>query len=255
MLNHLRKPSSRCMQLSARSGLFLIIAFAVLFVFSQSACIGKKKNKVAITPITGVRMAILPFNMPSATQDLRWAAMAGPIMMAKVSEYARDIDIVPLWQSMPTAIEAAGASRTITPESAANIASWLAVKWSALGEISPAKSGVSMMIDFIPARSTQVPFRYMKSGKIDEVSSTLPEAFNQFLHYLTARPLSLKEEKLQTMTAMKSLAEVLDREYGWFVEADPGKAQEIVSNLAHSDERLARFLFNPSLYPALAPTK
>jgi hypothetical protein len=53
------------------------------------------------------------------------------------------------------------------------------------------------------------------------------------------------------MISMKPLAEALDREYGWFVDAEPGKAQEIVADLALKDDRLARLLFNPSVYPVL----
>jgi hypothetical protein len=249
----LENPYSRCTRLSARSGVLLIVALAIAFVFFQSAC--SKKNKVAIPPISGVQIALLPFNIPSGNQDLRWTAMAGPIMMAKVSEYAGDIEVIPLWQSMPVTLETGGASRSFTAESAAYIASFLAAEWSAMGEMSPTKSGVSMMIDFIPPRSTQVPFRFQKSGKIDDVGSQLPAAFNQFFYYLAAKPLAPIDKKLPTMTAMKSLAEVLDREYGWSVEANPGQANEAVANLIRTDERLARMLFNPALYPALAPTK
>ncbi len=108
-----------------------------------------------------------------------------------------------------------------------------------------------MMIDFIPAKTGSVPFRFTKSGKIDEVGARLPEAFSQFAYYLTVRPLQPMQKKLPTMTSVKKLAEALDREYGWFVEAEPGKAQAVVSDLAATDERLARFLFNPSLYPTL----
>jgi hypothetical protein len=253
MLNRLGKPYSRYTRLGARSGVLLIVALAIAFVFFQSAC--SKKNKVAISPLSGVQLALLPFNIPSGNQDLRWTAMAGPIMMAKISEYAMDIEVIPLWQSMPASLEAGGASRSFTAESAAYIASFLAVDWSAMGEISPSKSGVSIMIDFIPPRSLQVPFRFKKSGKIDDVGSQLPAALNQFFYYLGARPLAPIDKKLPTMTEMKSLAEVLDREYGWFVEANPGKANEVVADLARTDVRLARMLFNPALYPALAPTK
>ena len=181
--------------------------------------------------------------------------MAGPIMMAKVSEYARDIEVVPLWQSMPVALESGGASRSFTPETAAYVASYLGAKWSAMGEFIPTKSGVSMMIDFIPDRSTQIPFRFKRSGNIDDVASQMPKAFSQFFYYLAVRPLSPMDKKLPAMTDLKPLAEALDREYGWFLEAAPGKAQETVANLARTDARLAQLLFNPTLYPVLAPTK
>jgi hypothetical protein len=112
-----------------------------------------------------------------------------------------------------------------------------------------------MMVDFIPAKSNQVPFRYQKNTSIDSLGSGFPEAFRQFLRYLVARPLQPAKGSLPNMTSMKTLAEALDREYGWFVDAEPGKAQDVVADLARSDESLARLLFNPSLYPVLGQTK
>jgi hypothetical protein len=253
MLNSSRKPYDRSLQLPARSGLLLIVALAAMIVCFQSAC--SKKNKVAIAPVTGVRIALLPFNVPPGNQDLRWAAMAAPIMMAKASEYPKALEVTPLWQSMPIALEAAGASRSYTPDAAAYIASWLAVKWSAMGEITTHKTGVSMLIDFVPARTTQTPFRFIKAGSIDTVAAQIPLAYNQFFYYLGAKPLDPVDKKMPTITTMRSVAEALDREYGWFVEADPGKAQQVVANLANTDLRLARLLFNPTLYPVLAQTK
>jgi hypothetical protein len=254
MLNCTRKSFNRRTRYPARSGLLLIVTLAVLLVFPQSACL-RKKNKAAMTPISGVRIAMLPFNVPSGNQDLRWAAMAGPILLFKASEYAKDLDVVPLWESMPITLEAAGTSRSISSDSATYIASWLAVKWSAMGDLSPTKSGVSMMIDFMPAQSTQIPFQFTKAGSIDEVGSQMSTALNQFLYYLAAGHLNPIDKKLPTMSEMRGVAEALNREYGWFVEAEPGKSQDVVSKLASSDERLARLLFNPGLYPILAPAK
>jgi hypothetical protein len=254
MPKYKQKLSSFRMQTSSHFRLVLIAA-AALVLFSQSSCLFKKNKKVAVTPPTGIRLAILPFNVPLANQDLRWTALAAPIMMAKVSESARDLEVIPLWETMPVAIEAGGASRSFTPETAAYVASWFSAKWSAMGEISPTKSGVSMMIDFMPSRTTLVPFRFTRDGKIDAIGTSLPEAYSQFLRYLAARPLLPAKKDLQQMTAMKNLAEALDREYGWFVAAEPGKAQGIVSELARTDERLARLLFNPTVYPVLAQAK
>jgi hypothetical protein len=242
------------MQASSNCRLVLITT-AALIVLSQSSCFLKKNKKVAVAPPTGIRLVILPFNVPSGNQDLRWTALAGPIMMAKVSESARDLEVIPLWETMPVATEAGGVSRSFTPESAAYVASWFSAKWSAMGEISPAKSGVSMLIDFMPSRTTLVPFRFARAGKVDSIGSSLPEAYNQFLRYLTSRPLLPAKKGLPSMTSMKNLAEALDREYGWFVAAQPGKAQDIVSELARTDERLARLLFNPNVYPVLAQPK
>ena len=250
MLNCVRKFFGRRVQSRVRGGLLLIAASALLLSFFQSACFFTK-SKVKVTPVSEVRIALLPFNVPAGNQDLRWTAMAGPILMGKVIERAQDLNVTPLWETMPIAIEAAGVTRTFTQETAASVASWLSVKWSVMGELSATKTGTRMMIDFIPAKAGPVPFRFTKSGKIDEVGARIPEAFSQFAYYLTIRPLEPMQKKLPTMTSVKKLAEALDREYGWFVEAEPGKAQAVVSDLAATDERLARFLFNPSLYPTL----
>ena len=250
MLNCVRKFFSRRVQSRVRGGLLLIAASALLLSFFQSACFFSK-SKVKVTPVSDVRIALLPFNVPAGNQDLRWTAMAGPILMGKAIERAQDLNVTPLWETMSIAIEAAGATRTFTQETAASVASWLSVKWSVMGELSATKTGTRMMIDFIPAKTGSVPFRFTKSGKIDEAGAQIPEAFSQFAYYLTVRPLQPMQKKLPTMTSVKKLAEALDREYGWFVEAEPGKAQSVVSDLAATDERLARFLFNPSLYPTL----
>jgi len=235
--------------------LFLITASAivVLVLVSQSGC--AKKSKAVITAASPVRLVLLPFNVSSEKAELRWTAMAAPILMAKVSSLSQDFEVVPLWQSMPAAVEAAGASRSFTAESAATVASYMTAKWAILGEFSPAKRGISIIIDFIPAKASMVPFRYMRSGKLDSVGSGFPEAINQFLGYLVAKPIVNTKRAQQSFTSLQTLAEALDREYGWFVDAEPGKAQDVVSNLARSDEHLARFLFNPSLYPVMAEAK
>lgn len=238
------------------SALVLIGVFAVLILISQSGC--GKKSKPVVTATSPMRLVLLPFNVSAEKAELRWTAMAGPILMARVSALSQDIDIVPLWQSMPAAIEAAGASRTFTSDSAATVASYMSAKWSTLGEFSPAvkHSGISMIVDFIPSKPSQMPFRYMKSGRMDAVGSSFPEALNQFLDYLVAKPLdTTKKLQPQTFTSLQPLAEALNREYGWFIDAEPGKAQEEVLKLAQSDVRLARALFNPTLYPALAEAK
>jgi hypothetical protein len=240
---------------STRPALFLIAIFGVLLLVYQSGC--AKKSKPAVSATSTVRLVLLPFNVSSEKAELRWTALAGPILIARVSALSQDLDVVPLWQSMPATMEAAGASRVLTEESAATVASYMSAKWSTLGEFSPApRSGkISMIIDFIPAKPSQVPFRYMKSDRLDAVESSVPEALNQFLGYLVAKPLDSTKKLPRSFTSLQGLAEALNREYGWFVDAEPGKAQEVVSNLAQSDALLARALFNPSLYPALAEAK
>ncbi len=135
MLNCVRKFFGRRVQSRVRGGLLLIAASALLLSFFQSACFFKK-SKVKVTPVSEVRIALLPFNVPAGNQDLRWTAMAGPILMGKVIERAQDLNVTPLWETMPTAIEAAGVTRTFTQETAASVASWLSVKWSVMGSFA-----------------------------------------------------------------------------------------------------------------------
>ncbi len=229
----------------------------ILVLVLQTACIlpwfKKKKAAPAIPPT--VRVAFLPFNAPMEDEDVRWAALAAPIRMAKISERVRDFEVVPLWESMPVALEAAGASRTLNRDTSAAVASWLTAKWAVMGEFTRTKRGISMMIDFIPARSTLVPFRFVGNGNLDSVGSEFPMAFVQFARYLLIRPLVEAKREEPRFTSLRELAEALDREYGWFVAAQPGRTEERVKELQKADERLARLLFNPATYPILAQTK
>lgn len=250
MQNDAGRPWCRRMRISMRGKLFFVTAAILGIMFFQSACLFKKGKAKVITP-TETKIVLLPFNVPPGNQDLRWMAMAGPILMGKTIERARDLKVAPLWETMPTAIDAAGLTRTFTQETAASAAAWLSAKWSVMAEITPTKTGVRMMVDFIPSTTGSVPFRFTKSGKPDDVGLRIPEALAQFSYYLAVRPMEQAEKKLPTMTSMKKVAEALDREYGWFVEAEPGNAQAVVEELAGSDPQLARFLFNPSLYTNL----
>ena len=233
----------------------LIASSIMLVAFLQSACFFSKKSKTDIAPTAPVRLVLLPFNVPQSNADLRWTALAAPILMAKTGGIAQNLEIVPLWQTMPYALENGGASRMFTQDSAVNVANWLSAKWIVLGEITPTKRGVSMVVDFIPTRSSMVPFRYVKSGGLDEVGDGFYDAYNQFLRYLVAKPLSQPRNEKVTITSMKELAETLDREYGWFVDAEPGRASDALKQLMTTDELLARSVFSPVLYPSLAEKK
>jgi hypothetical protein len=235
------------------SALIAVSAMAAIML-TQTAC-SKKVKTEAVTATSPARLVLLPFNVPSGDEDLRWASLAAPILMAKAGEKAQGIEIVPLWQTMPTALNAAGPSRDFTEQSAANVATWMSAKWSVLGTLAPAKTGVSMVVDFVPTKANVVPFRYLKTGKLDAIGESFNDAYVQFLRYLVAKPFQPDRESAMTMDSVKDLAGALDREYGWFVEADPGKAQEVVVKLADSDARLARVLFSPTLYPSLAEKK
>jgi hypothetical protein len=253
MLNRQKWSCCRWIPFFGNCSLSLPIVVGVLFLFSQAACI--KKHKVPSVSAGPTRIALLPFDTPAENKDFRWTAMAGPILMAKASENAPDLVIIPLWQTMKTAIASAGASRSFDDDSAASAANWLGAKWSILGSIKPTKARASLMIEFIPGKSNQVPFRYIKTTNMDAFGLAFHEATRQFLRYTSAKPPELMKGNGLDPNSLKDLAQALDREYGWFEDADPGKAQEIVAGLARSDDRLARLLFDPALYPVLAQNK
>jgi len=144
-----------------------------------------------------------------------------------------------------------GQSREITPELGAYVASRAGAKWSSVGEISAGKDGFNVLLDFIPAKSNLVAYRYQNQAKPDAMAPHYYEAVNQFLRYLVARPLPKQTGAVPDQALLKQLAEALDREYGWFVTAEPGKAEALVAQLAQTDTKLARLLFNPVLYPIL----
>ncbi len=226
---------------------------AILFLFIQPACLFHKK-KAAVpeaVPAAPTRVVLLPFDLPAGNTELRWVALAAPVLMAKTMETSPDLEVVPIWQTMPIAVEAAGQSRELTPEVAAYVASRLAAKWAVDGQLAPGKDGVALTVDFIPAKATMIAFRYQKNGRADALGDQYHEAVRQFLDYLVARPLGKSGARLPDAGSQKELAEALDREYGWYADASPGKAETIVANLIRTDATLARLLFNPGLYPGL----
>jgi cell division septation protein DedD len=174
--------------------------------------------------------------------------------MAECAEKSPDLEIVPLWESLPIAVEALGASRAITPEVAAYVASRLTARWASQGDITPSKAGITLLVDFIPARPTLVPFRYENDGPVTSLGNHFREAFEQFLRYLVARPLG-KDVRTPDPASIREIAEALDREYGWFSSAEPGKANTVVASLLRTDKQLAGLLFNPNLYPGLETSK
>jgi hypothetical protein len=252
----LMRPKSSCCRwilFHKNCGWPLLTTMGILLFLSQSGC--SKKTKITRLDAGPIRVALLPFDTPAENKDLRWTAMTGPILMAKASEDAPDIAVIPLWQTMTTAISSAGASRSFDEASASSVANWLGAKWAILGHIKPAKTRAALMIDFIPGKSNQVAFRYMKKTDMDFFGRNFHEATRQFLRYVSAKPPEPMSKSEPDTASIKNLAQALDREYGWFEDAEPGKAQEIVAGLARSDERLARILFNPTLYPVLAQDK
>ncbi|MEJ2109540.1 MAG: hypothetical protein P8Z37_06430 [Acidobacteriota bacterium] len=235
-----------------KSGDRLITATILLAAFFQFACIFGGGDKAVVMPTAPIRIAFLPFNTPVDSTDLQYTSMASPIMMALIVRNSQSMEPVPLWESMRFTMESVRNSRTIGAGNAAYVANWLNADWAVMGSLS--KEGtdkVSLMIDFIPARDTSVPFRYLKNVKMDAVDENVRKAFNQFLNYISSPQMENTRERHLTFVSLRQLAEVMNKEYGWTVAAEPGKAEETVNNLVKSDPWLARFLFNPTLYAAL----
>jgi hypothetical protein len=234
--------------LNKKSKFYPIAALAVFIALFHTGC-GKKAN-VTLESTTGVKLALLPFNVSEKDKDIRWTSMLAPILMAKVSKQTKNFELIPLWQSMPVALQKAGRSRIFTPDSVADACIWLSAKWTAYGEFKSSKRGITMTIDFIPNKDNMFAFRYMRTGKVNWLESGVYQAIEQFMRYLSVRPLEA-DKSLKDLSGYRNLAEALDREYGWSVDAEPGKAQEVVKFLIKTDPQLARFLFSPTLYPEL----
>ena len=227
-----------------------VILIALLIVSFNSSCIFRSKS--VIIPSAPVRIAFLPFNAPEGSSDLRWASMAVPVMMAQITKNSPGLDVSPLWETMQFTLESVGNSRIVSEESAAYVANWVSAKWSVMGDLTQEKKDkVSFLVDFIPARDTDIPFRYVKSVGMDSIDLNIRKSFGQFLDYIAARPLERGGVRQTSLQSLRQLAEALDKEYGWTVPAEPGMAESIVANLAKSDIQLARYLFNPSVYPVL----
>jgi hypothetical protein len=242
---------TRCNASMPRPGHAVIVVLALMVAFMNSSCLFRGQ-KSAVMPSAPVRIAFLPFNTPEDDKDLQWASMAMPIMMAKITQRSQRLELAPLWETMQFTLESVGNSRLVTEDSAAYVANWLSAKWSSMGELSQDnKNKVSLMIDFIPSRETNIPFRYVKTVKMDTIDRNVRKSFEQFLNYISSRPMERSKISQTSLASLRQLAEALDREYGWSVPAEPGEAQEIVANLAQSDIRLARHLFNPAVYPIL----
>jgi cell division protein FtsN len=232
-----------------------LIALAFLLLI-QPACLFRKHTRATVpqAPAAAIRIALLPFNIPSENSDLRWVSFVAPLVMAKSIENSPAFEVVPLWQSYPVALESLGSGRNITPEVAAYVASRVGAKWATAGELTPAKGGVWMRVDFIPAKTNLVPYRFERETHLDGMAANFYEAFSQFGRYLVLRPLAKFEGRGPSTESMRPLAEALDREYGWYTAADPGKSENLVAGLQRTDSQLAKLLFNPSLYSSLGTT-
>ena len=240
------------MQKNTNPRMRLITAVLILLaVISQSACFFRGEKR-ALLPTGPVQIAFLPFNTPEGNADLRWISMAVPVMLASISRESEVLEPVPLWETMRFTLESTRNSRTINAGNAAYVANWLNVKWSIMGMVSGENSeNIELLIDFIPPQDTSIPYRYIKKIRMENFDKNVRKSFDQFLNYIAAPELEDSKAKHLTLPSLRQLAEAVDREYGWTVEAQPGNSEEIVANLVQSDVRLARYLFNPNLYPIL----
>jgi len=231
----------------------LLTSLALLGLLFEPGCLFRRHKPPPAAPVfpAPTRIALLPMNIPQGNTELRWVSLASTVLMAQVAQAAPDLEPVALWESMPTALQSLGDSRTITADIAELVATRLTARWATQGDLRPANDTLSLRIDFIPSRSILVPFRYEKGCSIDELDPHFRVAFDQFLRYLIVRPLM--EENIQSLDAkkLKEVAEALDVEYGWFEPAKPGEAGKVVEDLAHANIDLARILFSPTLYPVL----
>ena len=258
MINRIFRALDRGKKISFRCALFAI-AVAILAVGSQAAC--SKNVKVTVVDSGPVRVVVLPFMISpenaGGDKELQWVAMAAPALIVKASRRLPDIEVVPFWEVMPAAISAAGAARSFTDESASILANWVSAQWAVIGEIHRTKSSSSLtvVVDFIPANSRSVPFRHIKTRRMENIGTTFYFGLRQWLRYATDRPIPLLQIREPGLQAMRTLGEALDKEYGWLVTAKPGAAQSLINEMTLDNEDWIKLLFSPTMYPSLANDK
>ena len=235
-----------------RGAMLVLIAVVTLATVAQTAC--SRNVRVPIEDTGPVRVVVLPFVVSSdrtGDKELQWAAMAAPALLVRASRRLPDIEVVPLWEIMPVAISVAGASRSFTDENASSLANWLSAQWAIKGEIRRTGSSYSVVVDFIPVKSTTVPFRHIRTRRMENIGTTFYIGLRQWLRYATNRPIPLLQIREPGLQTMRPLGEALDREYGWLVTAEPGASQSFVNELALDEEAWTRLLFSPTMYPSL----
>jgi len=245
---------NRVKKISVRGALFALIAVVVSVSLGLSAC--SKKVKVPIEDSGPVRVVVLPFMVSTdkggVDKELQWAAMAAPALLVKASRRLPDIEVVPFWEVMPVAISVAGAARSFDDDSAASLANWVSAQWAVIGEVRRAgSSSFSFVVDFIPARSEAIPFRHIRTRRMENVGTSFYIGLRQWLRYATARPIPLLQVREPGLQRMQPLGEALDKEYGWLTTAEPGAAQSLVNELALEDEDWVKLMFSSTMYTSL----
>ena len=255
MIDRIIKLWKRSKIASVRGALFALAAAVLLTVSGQTAC--SKKVRVAIEDTGPVRVVVLPFMVSTekagVDKELQWAAMAAPALLVKTSRRLPDIEIVPFWEVMPVAISVAGAARSFDDDSAASLANWVSAQWAVIGEVRRSGSfSYSFVVDFIPAKSDTIPFRHIRTRRMENVGTSFYLGLRQWLRYVTGRPIPLLQVREPGLQRMQPLGEALDKEYGWHVTAEPGVAHSIVNELALDDEDWMGLMFSPTLYTSPA---
>ena len=253
MIDRIFKTCNRDKKISVRGALFVLTAMVVLIAMGQAAC--SKKVKVAVEDSGPVRMVVLPFTVSQgkadANKELRWAAMAAPALLIKASRRLPDIEVVPFWEVMPVAISVAGAARSFDDENAAALANWVSAQWAVIGDIRRSGSSYFVAVDFIPAKSTIIPFRHVKTRRAENIGTSFYLGLRQWLRYVTSKQIPLLQAREPGLQKMQPLGEALDKEYGWFTTAEPGAAQSLVKELAIDNQDWMELLFSPILYQSL----
>jgi hypothetical protein len=222
----------------------------------QTGCFFRRKGPAdAPTRPAPARIALLPVNVPHESPDLRWISFAATAMMAEIALASPDLEAVPLWESVPVALQSLENSRTVTMDLAELVATRLTARWATQADLVVANKTIRLRIDFIPAQSNMIPFRYEKLTTTEALDGHFREAFEQFLRYLTTDPQPRRQGPGIGAGSIRDLGVALDEEYGWYVPAKPGDAAKLVENLSRTAPGLARVLFNPSLYPVLGTIK
>jgi hypothetical protein len=240
---------------SVRGALLLLAAVVIFATAAQTAC--SKKVKVGVENSGPVRVVVLPFKVSSEkageNKELQWAAMAAPALLVRASLRLPDIEVVPFWEVMPAAISVAGAARSFSDDDAASIANWISAQWAVVGEIrrTESSSSYTMVMDFIPTNSATVPFRYIKTRRMENFGTNFYLGLRQWLRYITLRKIPLLQVREPGLLEMRPIGEALDKEYGWLATAEPGGAQAFVNELSFNYEDLAKLMFSPTMYPSL----
>ena len=232
---------------------WVVAVLLVTLTSGAPSCLFKKKPAAPeVVPQGPVRLVFLPANIAADSAEMRWLSLAVPVLMGKLATVSTDLDPVPLWQSMPIAVENAGAARVINPELASYVASRMGARWAATGDLAPAKNGFTLIVDFIPVNTASYAYRYQKAVSTSSLESNVRQAMDEFIRYRVPKPAVSKESKATMDTGLlQQIAETVDSDYGWFVPAAPGKGDAIAAAVSRSDSKFARLIFSPTLYPVV----